>query len=291
MPVFNDVDFVEESILSVLNQSFNDFELVISDDGSTDGSEAICRKYADLDSRVKYFRQPKNLGISKNMEWLLNQSSSTYFMWAGDDDIMDVSYVQTLYNALVNNSHCISAFSPCYLIDENNKTWSKFLSFDYSNSNTSHRLKNYIKNATDYFGYGMFVREKIKDVKFPVWGWPNRNTPYNNIYPTLAYYLCQGDFILCGDKAIFFKRVKPPSKVNHELIGNNSAIKESFAYWLRKLNLVNFTAKLIRKSKGNKFMLKHYPSLFYYWFLIPSFEQFRLALSSFWNNRIIKKKA
>src|SRR5690554_7612694 len=82
MPVFNDVDFIEESILSVLNQSFSDFELIISDDGSSDGSADICKQYAEKDSRVRYVRQAKNLGISKNMEWLLNQSKNKYFVWA-----------------------------------------------------------------------------------------------------------------------------------------------------------------------------------------------------------------
>jgi|SRR5690554_237706 len=289
MPVFNDVDFIEESILSVLNQSFSDFELIISDDGSSDGSADICKQYAEKDSRVRYVRQAKNLGISKNMEWLLNQSKNKYFVWAGDDDLMDELYIETLFNALENDPHCVSAFTPCYLIDENNKPWSELLDISYSNSKKSKRLNFYIKNATDYFGYGMFVREKIKDVKFPIWKWPNKNTPYNNIYPTLAYYLCQGDYIQCGEKAMFFKRVKPVSKENHALVGKGSAIKETFAYWLRKLNLVNFTAKLIRKSQGFGFMLKHYPFLFYYWFMKPSYAQFKLAGSSFWRNKILSK--
>jgi glycosyltransferase involved in cell wall biosynthesis len=290
MPVFNDVDFIEESIVCILNQSFQNFELIISDDGSTDGSEAICRKYADIDTRVRYFKQPENLGISKNMEWLLNKSSLKYFMWAGDDDIMNESYIETLLTNLKNNPHCVSAFATCYLIDENNDPMSKPLKFDYSNDNIDQRLKYFIKNATDYFGYGLFVRERIKDVKFPVWKWPNKNTPYNNIYPTLAYYLCQGDFIFCHEGAIFSKRIKPSSKENHKLIGKNSAAKESFAYWIRKLNLVGFTAKLIRKSKGSWFMLKLYPRLFYHWFLVPSIEQLRLVITSFWNNRVIKKR-
>lgn len=288
MPVFNDIEYIEESLNSVLNQSFTDFELIISDDGSTDGSGDFCKEFAKKDARIKYYRQPKNLGISKNMEWLLNQSSAKYFVWAGDDDLMDKNYLQTLFNLLENNPNCISAFSPCQLIDNEGEPISDIIQVDYSNPHVFKRVKNYIVNATDYFGYGMFVREKIKNVKFPIWWWPNKATPYNNIYPTLAYYLCQGDFIISGSEPLFFKRVKPASKVNHKLTGKNNAIKESFAHWIRKFNLVCFTLSLINRSKGFIFSLRSSPFLFHYWFIVPSWKQFILASSSFFKNRIKK---
>lgn len=288
MPVFNDIEYIEESLDSVLKQTFTDFELIISDDGSTDGSGDFCQVYAENDPRIRYFRQPKNLGISKNMEWLLNQSKAKYFVWAGDDDLMGKDYISTLFRLLESNQNCVSAFTPCQLIDADNKPCSRVIKIDYSNQQSFKRIKNYIKNSTDYFGYGMFVREEIKDVRFPIWWWPNKATPYNNIYPTLAYYLCQGDFIISGSEPLFFKRVKPPSKENHKLTGKNNAIKESLAYWIRKFNLVCYTLSLINKSKGFIFSLRSTPFLFYYWFINPSWEQFKLAVSSFYKNRVKK---
>lgn len=288
MPVFNDIEYIEASLNSVLNQSFTDFELIISDDGSTDGSGEVCKEYAQKDKRVTYFRQPKNLGISKNMEWLLRQSESKYFVWAGDDDLMHKDYISTLYNLLKKNHNCVSAFTPCQLIDDRGEPWSSVISIDYSNQNSLKRVKNYIKNSTDYFGYGMFVRDKIKNVKFPIWWWPNKATPYNNIYPTLAYYLCQGDYITSGEMPLFFKRVKPPSKVNHKLTGNNNAIKETLSLWIRKFNLFCFTLGLINKSKGFIFSLKCFPLLFHRWFIIPSWKQVVLASKSFVKNKIFR---
>ena len=290
MPVFNDIEYIEESLMSVLSQSFQDFELIISDDGSTDGSGDFCREFAKKDARVQYVRQPKNLGISKNMEWLLNQSEAKYFVWAGDDDLMDKEYIATLLNLLEDNPTCVSAFTTCQLIDADNNAHSKVIKIDYSNPNTFKRVKHYLKNATDYFGYGMFVREEIKDVTFPVWWWPNKATPYNNIYPTLAYYLCQGDYIVSGTEPMFFKRIKPSSRVNHKLTGKNNAVKESLAYWARKFNLVCFTLGLIKKSRGFIFSLRSFPFLLHYWFIIPSWEQFKLATSSFYKNRIKKNQ-
>jgi glycosyltransferase involved in cell wall biosynthesis len=287
MPVFNDVNFIEQSITSVVQQTFDDFILIISDDGSTDGSAEICKKYANQDDRIIYIRQEKNLGISRNMEFLLSQATTKYFMWAGDDDLYAKDFVKTLIDLLENNKHVVSAFSICALIDEKNNIVTDSIAYDYSNPDTYKRLQYFIKNSSDYFGYGIFKREEIKDVKFPVWWWINKKTPYNNIFPTLCYYLAKGDFVLSPEK-LFYKRVKTEINTNHLLVGKNNAIKESFAYWLRRFNLFCFSVKLIYKATDLKQALFLTPNLFYYWFVVPSWEQFLLACKSPFKNRIKK---
>jgi glycosyltransferase involved in cell wall biosynthesis len=62
MPVFNGEDFIREALDSILAQTFRDFELIISDNASTDGTEAICKVYAAQDSRIRYVRNPANIG-------------------------------------------------------------------------------------------------------------------------------------------------------------------------------------------------------------------------------------
>lgn len=288
MPVFNDVDFIEQSIRSIVQQTFTDFMLIISDDGSSDGSAEICKKYANQDDRIVYIRQEKNLGISKNMEFLLNQAETKYFMWAGDDDVYDKNFVKKLIDLLENNADFVSAFSMCALIDEKNNIVTDNIAYDYSNSNAYKRLKYFIKNSSDYFGYGIFKREKIKNVKFPVWWWLNKKTPYNNIFPTLCYYLAKGNFVLSHEK-LFYKRVKTEINTNHLLVGKNNAIKESFAYWLRKFNLFCFSLKSVYKASSLQLALSLTPNLFYYWFVVPSWQQFLLASKSFFTNRLCKQ--
>ena len=280
MPVFNDVNFVEESLKSILQQTFKDFVLIISDDGSYDGSAEICKKYANIDDRIIYIRQAQNLGISKNMEFLLNQAETKYFMWAGDDDLLDQNFIKILIDLLENNKDTVSAFSACSLIDENNNIVNNDIIYDYCNSERVKRLKFFIKHSSDYFGYGIFKREEIKDVKFPIWWWPNKKTPYNNIFPTLCYYLAKGNFIL-SKELLFYKRVKTELHTNHLLVGKNNAIKESFAYWIRKFNLFCFSFKTIYKAKNLGLAFRVCPQLFFYWFIIPSWKQFILALKSF----------
>lgn len=279
LPVFNDILFIEKSINSILNQTFTDFILIISDDGSTDGSEQICRGFEKKDHRVKYIRQETNLGISRNMQFLLSLAQTPYFMWAGDDDLMDETYVEKLYNALDNNINAISAFSTCALIDEYDNELKRF-DFDYQNNNLYTRLKNYIKDSTDYFGYGLFKTERIKGVTFPVWWWPNKKSPYNNIFPTLVYYLAKGNYIHVYDRPLFLKRVKTEKHTHHQLTGKGNGFKESIAYWIRKFNLTVFTSRQIRHSSNIALELRCFPLLFWHWFIKPSWEQLVLAMKA-----------
>lgn len=279
MPVFNDVLFLEKSLKSILSQTFKDFILIISDDGSTDGSELICEKYVELDSRVKYIRQAQNLGISRNMQYLLSLAETPYFMWAGDDDLMEETFVEKLYNALCNNSDAVSAFSTCALIDERDDTIRE-IDFDYSERDRNKRLEYFIRKDTDYFGYGLFRTDKISGVEFPVWWWPNRKTPYNNIYPTLAYYLAKGDYVHVYDKPLFLKRVKTNKNTNHLLVGQGNGLRESFAFWIRKFNLVVFTVRQIRHSAGFWCSFRHFFALFWFWFVVPSWQQLLLAFKA-----------
>jgi glycosyltransferase involved in cell wall biosynthesis len=86
MPVFNLDATVARAIESVLAQTFGDFELLVSDNASTDGSEAICRHYATRDSRIRFTRQPRPLGALDNFRFVLDTARAPYFMWLPADD-------------------------------------------------------------------------------------------------------------------------------------------------------------------------------------------------------------
>jgi glycosyltransferase involved in cell wall biosynthesis len=87
MPVFNGAKWIRDALESLLTQSFEDFELIISDNASTDDTEAICRRVAAGDARVRYHRNSTNIGIHRNYNRVFELSSGTYFKWAGCNDI------------------------------------------------------------------------------------------------------------------------------------------------------------------------------------------------------------
>jgi len=277
MPVFNDVDYIEKSIQSVLKQSYKNFELVISDDQSTDGSADICKKYEQSDSRIKYVRQPKNLGISKNMKFLLNQSNSEFFIWAADDDLWAPEFLKILVQTLEDNPKYICAFSTFTHINEKGNIIDKPLDFDFEGKSAKQRIKKLIVDPFDAFGYGLFRRELIKNVKFPVWVWPNKSVSWNNIYPTLFYYLAKGNYKHVHGEPLFFNRVK--TRTNHSLT-RKSKVYHLFAFVIRKINL--FTACFINITKGGQFKtaLLLGPLLIKKWVIVPVYYEFKSVLAT-----------
>ncbi|HPM29495.1 MAG TPA: glycosyltransferase family 2 protein [Chryseolinea sp.] len=251
MPVFNDAAFLPSALDSLLNQSFKDFELIISDDQSTDGSADICKDYALRDNRIKYIRQSENIGISANMKFLLNESVGKYFMWAANDDVWDIDFVDELVNALESNQTAIVAFCPYLYINEATEVIppAAIRAFDYSANRAYERIQNLTKFYDDGFGYGIFVREKILEVEFPRWVWPNQKCAYNNIYPSLFFYLTKGDFLLVGSKPLWFNRIK--NNPHHSIPYRGHMIPCYLAFVIRKINLVLWCFVCVQRASGS----------------------------------------
>ena len=88
MPVYNGERYLTEALDSILGQTFGDFRLVVSDNGSTDGTEAICREYAGRDARVDYRRYDVNRGAAWNYNNVFAQCETSFFRWAAADDAL-----------------------------------------------------------------------------------------------------------------------------------------------------------------------------------------------------------
>lgn len=93
LPVYNGERFLAEALDSLLAQTFEDFELVISDNASTDGTEEICRAYAAKDNRIRYFRCEQNQGAAWNFNCVFELSRGKYFKWAAHDDLYAPEFV------------------------------------------------------------------------------------------------------------------------------------------------------------------------------------------------------
>jgi glycosyltransferase involved in cell wall biosynthesis len=103
LPVRNGETTVAIAIQSVLGQRHSRLEIVISDNASDDGTEEICRTFAALDSRVRYHRQPQNIGVISNFVRVLDLAQGTYFKWLGDDDWLATNYVSRCLETIEND--------------------------------------------------------------------------------------------------------------------------------------------------------------------------------------------
>jgi GT2 family glycosyltransferase/glycosyltransferase involved in cell wall biosynthesis len=103
MPVYNGAATIRAALDSLLAQTFQNFALVISDNNSSDSTEEICREYESRDPRIRYVRQPKNLGPANNFRFVLFEATTPFFMWATADDLWAPNFVERTLNFLVSN--------------------------------------------------------------------------------------------------------------------------------------------------------------------------------------------
>ncbi len=86
VPVYNGEKYVRQALDSLLAQDFDDFEIVICDNASTDGTAEICQSYAAKDPRIRYFRNESNIGASPNYSRTFELARGQYFKWCAHDD-------------------------------------------------------------------------------------------------------------------------------------------------------------------------------------------------------------
>ncbi|MBI4224881.1 MAG: glycosyltransferase family 2 protein [Candidatus Sungbacteria bacterium] len=122
MPAYNGERFIREAIESIINQSYADWILFISDDASTDNTPTICKEYAKKDSRIVYYRQEKNLGIFPSFKFLLDRAESEYFMWAAHDDIREKDYLKVCVEHMEQNTKLGLATTRMAAIDSFGRT-------------------------------------------------------------------------------------------------------------------------------------------------------------------------
>jgi len=119
MPVYNGERFLKEAIESVFAQTFDDFELIISDNASTDSTEDICRSYASKDKRIRYYRNEKNLGAAENFNKVFLMSSGEYFKWVTYDDISAPRFLEVCIEVLDRDPSIVLCYPKTILMDEN----------------------------------------------------------------------------------------------------------------------------------------------------------------------------
>lgn len=118
LPVFNGEAFLREALDDLLGQTYTDFELVISDNASTDETEAICRSYADRDARIRYVRSDANHGAAWNFNRAFELSRAPYFKWAACDDRLESTFVARCVAALDADPEVVLAYPTAIDIDD-----------------------------------------------------------------------------------------------------------------------------------------------------------------------------
>jgi glycosyltransferase involved in cell wall biosynthesis len=255
IPVYNDEKYVVAAIDDILAQTYRNLEIVISDNDSTDGSEAICRSYVGKDARVRYVRQERNIGPHANFRYLMDHAQGVYFMWAASDDRWDPEFIERLVRSLERESETAVAFCPYSEIDEQGALLPGDYRFDFGGASALRRVTKFHLEPSgrrDAFFYGLFRHSKAVKMKFIKWWWINKTIPMNNAYPPLSYILATGNYhLVVSDRPLWFNRVHLNSKPRHSADLASRPFFSYLAFHLRKLNQLYETEKAVLKGSGS----------------------------------------
>ncbi len=122
IPVYNGARWIRQTIESILNQTFSDFELVISDNCSTDDTVDICQTFSKLDDRVRIHQNESNVGAALNFNIVYRLARAEYFKWASSNDLLAPTMLERCVEALDANPDAVIAAPMTQIIDEHNET-------------------------------------------------------------------------------------------------------------------------------------------------------------------------
>ncbi|MDP2035614.1 MAG: glycosyltransferase [Polaromonas sp.] len=171
MPVYNGAAFIRNALKTLLSQTESDFELVVSDNGSSDGSTEILLETAAADKRVRYFRQEKSLRAYDNFHYVLSKARAPYFMWAACDDNWDPDFIEKLANALDAAPEPVMAFCDVTTVTPTDKVGT-FTPFDFATTGltVAQRLSKLAPLQCYYF-YGLWRTSAIRKAPYSYCAW------------------------------------------------------------------------------------------------------------------------
>jgi len=175
MPVYNGEPYIEDSIRAILGQTYGNFELIISDNASTDRTEEICRDYKERDKRIRYVRNKENIGAANNYNQLFHLSKGEYFRWFNADDLCKNTLHEKCLQTMKDNPDAAMCYGKTDIIDGEGN----FINHYDDNLNLQHnsvveRFRTYFKivGLTNAI-YGLIRRSALErtmlmgDASFP----------------------------------------------------------------------------------------------------------------------------
>ena len=171
LPVYNGEDFLKYALDSLLSQTFRDFELIISDNASTDNTPKICQEYVLRDKRIRYIRQNNNMGALWNFNFVLKQSNKEYFIWVSADDKLHPEFLEKNIDILEKNKNVVCSIGDViysdvvnYEFKSNNETKKTFRQRYVKSTYGTYesKVRTYLKFFQASMMYGLYRRDKLQ---------------------------------------------------------------------------------------------------------------------------------
>jgi glycosyltransferase involved in cell wall biosynthesis len=220
VPVYNGERYIAETLDSLLAQTFGDFELIICDNASIDRTEQICRAYAGRDARIRYVRNPSNLGAAGNYKRAFNLSSGEYFRWANADDLFAAEGLARCVEVLDRQPSVVLAYPRTKLIDEQGHVISEYADDLHIQSSRASERFTQVLERLGYVNviYGLMRADALRRTGL-LRGFPQGDIP---LVAELALY---GTFYEIPE-VLFFRRFHPEALSSRQ--GDVAATQEFY---------------------------------------------------------------
>lgn len=188
VPVRNGASMLAAALETVVRQTWSHLEIIISDNGSTDGTAEICQRFAAADPRIRYHRQERFLSAFENFEFVLQQAQGEFFLWAAYDDLRSENFVEVLVAGLQQHPTAILAFSDL-LVGTPQQGWQPARAFQCENTSRSVLKRLHVTASRQcYHIYGVWRTAAIRRSAF-------RNTFFWPDLPVMMGASALGTFI------------------------------------------------------------------------------------------------
>lgn len=214
MPVFNGEKFIKEAIESIINQTYPNWELLISDNNSSDSTGEMATLFTIKDQRIKYIKQDQNIGVAANFLFLLDAAPYDYFMWAAADDKWDKIYLEKCLKPLIDRQDISLSFCNIKNIDSLGRVIRHYPSFArFVNKDKSAQIATFILDP-EFLGkanliYGIYRLPVCKKTMHTF-----LKMGMNTWGADMAFLLCiflLPSNIYIEERCLFFKRIADDS--------------------------------------------------------------------------------
>lgn len=236
MPVHNGASTLQRALASVLGQTYENIEIILSDNASSDDTPAIAQRAAEQDARVRYFRQPKAISAWENFRFVLEQATGEYFFWAADDDLRSPDYVERLLSALAGSPGAALAVSDVvrFYPDTDPASGTVASSAGAEGPRSYAQLvRDVILSDCSEF-YGLFRTEYLRE--FPWTGFD-----YGPDHILLFYVRLRGDVTYVPD-ALFYESIRRAPKPRRQ------RVEQGFYRSMGRFRMIRFSWQLAKMA-------------------------------------------
>jgi glycosyltransferase involved in cell wall biosynthesis len=250
IPTYNRPEGLRKTLASITGQSYQNLEIIISDNGSTGSdTENVVKEFQKKDPRIQYFRQDENLGPAANFAFVLMKATGVYFMWATDDDERNQDFIQSCINLLLLHSKTGMAFCNIVNIDSLGRIIREYPSFTiFSGISSRETISRYLKSP-EFFGKANLIYSLYRtDICKQAWETCPLMDHWGSDMCFVLGALSRGG--ICIDSRVLFRKriartTDTPDRVDKIIVGRFDTgtfdLLHAFSYISNNLRAVNGT--------------------------------------------------